>query len=100
MNALTDILRDCCCLVVVLLVVGCGSNSAPSRPNIVLIIADDLGYTDLGAYGGEISTPNIDKLASRGVQFTRFYVAPTCSPTRASLLSGLDRKALKYELVL
>ena len=80
-------------MVVVLLVVGCGSNSAPSRPNIVLIVADDLGYTDLGAYGGEIFTPNIDKLASRGVQFTQFYVAPTCSPTRASLLSGVDPHA-------
>lgn len=73
--------------------VGCGSNSAPSRPNIVLIVADDLGYTDLGAYGGEISTPNIDQLASRGVQFTQFYVAPTCAPTRASLLSGVDPHA-------
>lgn len=60
------------------------------RPNIVLIVADDAGYADLGAFGGEISTPNIDALAAVGVRFTDFYVAPTCSPTRAMLLSGVD----------
>ncbi|MDH3709243.1 MAG: arylsulfatase [Cyclobacteriaceae bacterium] len=60
------------------------------RPNIVLIIADDLGYSDLGCFGSEIATPNIDALASQGQIFTNFYTAATCSPTRAMLLSGTD----------
>ena len=58
------------------------------RPNILLIVADDLGYADLGAYGSDIRTPNIDGLASEGVLFTRFHTAPMCAPTRAQLLSG------------
>lgn len=60
------------------------------RPNILLILADDLGYTDIGSYGGEIATPNIDKLAKTGVKMTQFYASPFCSPTRAMLLSGTD----------
>ncbi len=64
--------------------------AAQQRPNIVLILADDVGYTDLGAYGGEARTPNIDRLASRGAQFSRYYTSPLCSPSRAMLLTGLD----------
>lgn len=60
------------------------------RPNIVLIVADDVGFTDLGAYGGEARTPNIDALAQRGAQFSRYYSSPLCSPSRAMLLTGLD----------
>jgi arylsulfatase len=60
------------------------------KPNILLIVADDLGYSDLGCYGGEISTPVLDKLAQKGVRFTNFYVSPTCSVTRSMLLSGTD----------
>jgi arylsulfatase A-like enzyme len=60
------------------------------RPNILLIVADDLGYSDLGAYGGEIDTPHLDRLAARGKQLTQFYASPFCSPTRAMLLSGAD----------
>lgn len=60
------------------------------RPNIVLIVADDLGYADLGSYGGDVSTPNIDRLAERGVRFSQFHTAPMCAPTRAMLLSGND----------
>lgn len=63
---------------------------AAERPNILLIVADDLGYSDLGAYGGEIATPNLDRLAAQGVQLTSMYAAPTCSPTRAMLMSGTD----------
>ena len=59
-------------------------------PNVVLIVADDLGYSEIGAYGGEIRTPYIDSLAERGVKFTDFYAAPACSPARAMLLSGVD----------
>jgi arylsulfatase A-like enzyme len=65
------------------------STRAPApRPNIVLILADDLGFSDVGSYGGEIPTPNIDRLAADGVRFTQFYNAARCSPTRASLLTG------------
>lgn len=60
------------------------------RPNILLIVADDLGYSDLGSYGGEIKTPVLDKLAQQGVRYTDFYVSPTCSVTRSMLLSGTD----------
>ncbi|GAA0537475.1 arylsulfatase [Chitinophaga japonensis] len=59
------------------------------RPNIVLILADDLGYSDIGAYGGEIHTPNLDSLAANGLRFRRFYNTSRCCPTRASLLTGL-----------
>jgi len=60
-----------------------------SRPNILLILADDMGYSDLGCFGSEIKTPNLDRLASEGVQMTRFYNASRCCPSRASLLTGL-----------
>lgn len=63
---------------------------APPRPNIVLILIDDAGFTDLGAYGGEARTPNIDALAQSGAQFSRYYSSPLCSPSRAMLLTGLD----------
>lgn len=59
------------------------------RPNIVLIMADDLGYSDLGCYGGEIQTPNLDYLAANGLRFRRFYNTSRCCPSRASLLTGL-----------
>ena len=61
-----------------------------SRPNILIIVADDMGYSDLGSYGGEISTPHLDQLAREGVQFSQFHVTPNCAPTRAALLSGMD----------
>jgi arylsulfatase len=60
------------------------------RPNFLLIVADDLGYSDLGSYGGEISTPVLDQLAQQGMRYTDFYVSPTCSVTRSMLLSGTD----------
>jgi arylsulfatase len=59
------------------------------RPNILVIMSDDMGYSDLGCYGGEIATPNLDALAANGVRFTQFYNAARCCPTRASLLTGL-----------
>ena len=61
-----------------------------TRPNILLIVADDLGYSDLGSYGGDISTPVLDQLAKEGMRFSNYHVLPTCSPTRAALLSGND----------
>jgi len=64
------------------------------RPNIVLIMADDLGFSDIGSYGGEIPTPNLDRLAGQGVRFTQFYNTSRCSPTRASLLTGRTSHAV------
>ncbi|MEO0463357.1 MAG: arylsulfatase [Pseudomonadota bacterium] len=60
------------------------------KPNFLIIVVDDMGWSDLGAFGGEISTPNLDRLANNGVRMTNFYVAPTCSPTRSMLMTGLD----------
>ena len=82
--------------IVLLLLFAIINNSAKAqskqnnRPNILLIVADDLGYTDLGCYGGDINTPNIDLLAMQGLQFTNFHTAPLCAPTRAMILSGND----------
>jgi len=61
----------------------------PKRPNIILILADDMGFSDLGCYGSEIETPNLDRLASQGIRFTQFYNCARCCPSRASLLTGL-----------
>ena len=63
---------------------------APGRPNIVIILGDDLGFADMGSFGSEIKTPNLDTLANDGVRFTNFYTHASCSPTRAMLLSGVD----------
>jgi arylsulfatase len=65
-----------------------GQAAAGARPNIVLILADDMGYSDLGCYGSEIATPNIDGLAKAGVRFTQFYNQSRCCPSRAALLTG------------
>lgn len=63
--------------------------AAPARPNILIILADDLGWSDLGCYGGEIRTPHLDSLARGGLRFTQFYNSTRCCPSRASLLTGL-----------
>ena len=65
------------------------SQTAKKRPNVLLIVADDLGWSDLGCFGGEIHTPNLDKLAQGGVRFTRFYNMARCCPSRASIMTGL-----------
>lgn len=74
------------------IVFGWSSNlfAAEKRPNIVLIAADDMGYADMGMFGGEIRTPYLDELARMGVRFTNFYTSATCSPTRSMLFSGTD----------
>lgn len=74
---------------------GCNQNQKDypkeiPRPNILLILVDDLGYSDLGCFGSEIRTPNLDKLANQGAKFTDFYVSSLCAPTRAMLLTGVD----------
>lgn len=67
-----------------------GERPRPARPNFLVIVADDLGWSDLGAFGGEIRTPHLDALAYRGVRFTDLHTAPTCSPTRAMLMTGVN----------
>jgi arylsulfatase len=66
------------------------AQGAPRRPNIVIILGDDLGFADMGMFGSEIKTPNLDALAREGVRFTNFYTHASCSPTRSMLLSGVD----------
>ncbi|KAK7696119.1 hypothetical protein QCA50_000762 [Cerrena zonata] len=61
-----------------------------ARPNILLVVADDLGFSDVGCFGSEINTPNIDKLAAEGIRMTDFHTAAACSPTRSMLLTGTD----------
>lgn len=68
---------------------GCETEKAYTPPNIILIMGDDMGYSDIGCYGGEINTPNLDKLATNGLRFTQFYNTARCCPTRASLITGL-----------
>ena len=68
---------------------GDAAETNAPRPNIVLILADDLGYSDVGSFGSEISTPNLDRMAADGMRMTLFYTTPRCCPTRAALLTGL-----------
>ncbi len=63
--------------------------TAADRPNIIIVLVDDMGYSDIGCYGGEIETPHLDKLAAEGLRFTQFYNSGRCCPTRASLMTGL-----------
>jgi len=76
---------------------GGGGSSGSSRPNIVLLIADDLGWNDVSYHGSEIATPNIDQLAREGVELDRFYAAPVCSPTRMGILTG--RYAMRWGMM-
>lgn len=66
------------------------TNDVEPPPNILLIVLDDLGYTDIGAFGGEIATPNLDELAFNGMRFTNFHAGPSCAPTRSMLMTGTD----------
>src|SRR5436309_13176586 len=64
--------------------------AAPRPPNVLIVVADDMGYSDLGCYGGEIRTPHLDALAASGIRLTQMYNSARCCPTRASLLTGLS----------
>ncbi len=75
-------------LLIVLLLLSSFASAAP-RPNIIVILADDMGFSDLGCYGGEIQTPNLDKLAAEGMRFSQFYNCALCGPSRAALMTGL-----------
>jgi arylsulfatase A-like enzyme len=77
-----------CCLALFAFLCGLSSAAEPSKPNIIYILADDLGWADVGWHGSEIRTPHLDKLAGGGAKLEQFYVLPVCSPTRAALLTG------------
>ena len=84
-----NIINLCLGFCAIPLIQGCKHNQEFIRPNIVLIMADDMGYSDLGCYGGEISTPNLNRIAEDGLRFSQFYNGARSCPTRASLLTGL-----------
>ena len=76
--------------IFIILPVAAGAQAKQvTKPNIIVILADDMGYSDIGCFGSEISTPNIDRIAGEGVRFTHFYNCARCSPSRATLLTGL-----------
>ena len=85
--------QELCVILSAILVLPLASQlmaaGSKSQPNIVLIMSDDMGYSDLGCYGGEINTPTLDGLAENGLRFTQFYNTARCCPTRASLLTGV-----------
>ena len=76
-------------LAFILFIVLASCTTRQEQPDIILIMADDMGFSDIGSYGGEINTPNLDRLASGGIRFTQFYNNARCCPTRAALLTGL-----------
>jgi arylsulfatase A-like enzyme len=75
------------------------ADEPPARPNVLVILADDLGFSDLGCYGGEIETPNLDALAAGGLRFTQFYNTGRCWPSRAALLTGHYAQAVRRDAV-
>ncbi len=83
-------LRNVCLGAIALCFSALGLAAASARPNIVVLVADDWGFTDVGAFGGEIATPHLDALARQGMRFSNFHVAASCSPTRSMLLTGVD----------
>ena len=76
-------------LSILAMAIASSNLAAQPKPNIIVIMVDDMGWSDIGCYGSEIETPNIDRLASEGMLFTQFYNNAKCSTTRASLLTGL-----------
>ena len=71
----------------ILILAWANNNLKAERPNIIIILTDDMGFSDLGCFGGEIETPNLDRLAANGLRFTEFYNTARCWPTRATMLS-------------
>ncbi len=90
-------LQQISCLILIAFVNGGQAADTPPRPNVVIILADDLGYSDLGCYGGEIQTPNLDALAKGGLRLTQFYNTARCWPTRGALLTGYYPQAIRRD---
>ena len=92
----------CVLLVVPLIAITTGADTVsarPAKPNIVIILADDMGFSDLGSYGGEIHTPNLDRLAADGLRFTQFYNTARCWPSRAALMTGYYAQAVRRDAI-
>ena len=96
-SSLTRLLLTAAPLALLLLADPATAASDPPRPNILLIMADDLGFSDLGCYGGEIATPHLDSLADSGLRFTQFYNTARCWPTRGSLLTGYYAQQIRRD---
>lgn len=77
-------------LLLLCVILGAPASATPQKPNILIMVADDLGWADVGYHGGNIDTPSLDLLAQQGVRLNRFYTTPICSPTRAALMTGRD----------
>ena len=90
-------LIKCCVYSLMLLLIGTLPVDAQDRPNILIVLADDLGFSDLGCYGGEIKTPHLDRLAAGGVRFSQFYNTGRCWPTRGSLLTGFYAQQIRRD---
>src|SRR5688572_12168451 len=88
-----------CLVPLAFLVSAWPSAAVAARPNVLVIIADDLGFSDLGCYGGEIQTPNLDGLAKGGLRFTQFYNTARCWPTRGALLTGYYAQQVRRDTV-
>jgi pimeloyl-ACP methyl ester carboxylesterase len=90
----------CALVMAPLIAITTGADTAsarPAKPNIVIILADDMGFSDLGSYGGEIHTPNLDRLAANGLRFTQFYNTARCWPSRAALMTGYYAQAVRRD---
>ncbi|HQR06924.1 MAG TPA: arylsulfatase [Gemmatales bacterium] len=86
-------------LACVLLTPACLDGEEPSRPNVLIILADDMGFSDAGCYGGEIQTPNLDSIAANGLRFTQFYNTSRCWPSRAAILTGYYAQQVRRDTV-
>ena len=89
MRKTTPTAVKCLLILLAILLFSGATEVAAKRPNIIIMMADDMGFSDIGCYGSEIKTPNLDDLAAGGVRLTQFYNTGRCCPTRAALLSGL-----------
>ena len=100
---MTPRLRASLCVLLGVFTLGSSATAADARPNVVIFLADDLGWADVGFHGEEvIETPSLDRLAAEGVQLDRFYTTPICSPTRAALMTGRDpmRLGVAYGVIM
>ena len=87
-------------LLLIVTTVSATELDTSKSPNILLVLVDDMGYSDLGCYGGEINTPTIDSLASKGLRYSQFYNSARCTPTRAAILSGYYAQQINRDSVL